>query len=97
MNRNSAGLEEAITHTQAIAAAVVTCAATIGDRLVGFDAQGKIALEEFVGHVGKAWPERVPIWTITRRLPRNAAKADRVELIPLAIFVIARVHKVGTI
>jgi hypothetical protein len=47
---------------------------------MAFDAQGEIAFEKFVGHLGKAGPQRMPVRAVAHRSARNPAKADPEQL-----------------
>ena len=97
MNRDGAGLEEAVPHSQAITTAVIACATAVSNRFIRFDTQREVALQELVGHIGKAGPQRVSIGPVARGLAGDPAKANRVQLIPLAIFVVTRVHEVRAV
>jgi hypothetical protein len=48
------------------------------------DAQGKVGLDELVGHVGKARPQAVAVGPVTDGPSGNAAEADLEQLEPLA-------------
>ena len=39
----------------------------------------------------------MPVGPVTRGLAGNTAKANRVQLVPLTVFIVARVHKVGAV
>ncbi len=83
--------EEAVGHTQAITASVQARATGIGDGFITLNAQGKIGLDKFIGYVGKAWPQRMPVGAITGRSPWNAAEANLKQLEPFTIFLRPRV------
>jgi len=89
--------QHAIADPQAVAAAMQAGATGVRQGLVAFDAQRKVGLDELVGHVGEARPQRVAIGAITGRTPRNTAEADLEQLEPFAVLVVARVHEVRRI
>ena len=93
MDRYFAIREQAIRDAQAIATAMQPGASRIGNGFVGFNAQREIRLHEFVGDVGEAGPQRVPIRAVAGRSPGNAAEADLEQLEPFPVRVVTRVHQ----
>src|ERR1700722_8446329 len=87
-------LQKAIADAQTIAATVFSRTAGIRDGLVYVDTQWKIALQKLIGNVGERWPQRVSVRPIPKWLSGNSAKRDLVQLIPITILVVARIHEV---
>ena len=98
VDRDHARAEEAIGHVDAVAAAMHTRAAAVCRAFVAFDAQREIAFEKFVGHVGKARPQRMAIGAVAHRPAGDPAKADLEQLEPFSARpgarVVARVEQV---
>ena len=97
MDRDLAGFEEAVADPQPVAATVLAGAAGVRDGLVDVDTQREIALEELVRHIGERRPERMSVRAVAEGLARDAAEGDLVELVPLAVLVVSRVHEVRAV
>src|SRR5216683_2699954 len=93
MYRNVAGFEKSISYVDAVAPAMESGAAAVGYGLVFLDTQREIRFEEFVGHVGERWPQRMAVGAVAERTPRNTAEANLIQLIPFAAPVVARIHE----
>ena len=89
-----AGLEEAVGHADAVAAAVEARAAAVGHGVVALDDEREVAFEELVGHVGEAGPQRVAVGPVAHRPAGDAAEADLEQLEPLAAGIDARIKQV---
>ena len=97
VQRHLAGLQRAVADGDAVAAAMEAGPAGIRDRLVDLDPEREVGLQELVGDVGERGPERVPVGAVSRRPAGNAAEADLVELVPLALTGIAGIHEVRAV
>src|SRR5690606_3697407 len=84
MDRDLPGLQQPVRYAQGVAAPVQARTAGVSDRLVGFDSQREVALQEFVRYVREARPQRMAVGPVADRPARHAAEADGVKLVPLA-------------
>ena len=89
MDRYRACCQKTVGHVDTVAAAMQTSAAAVGFGFITFDQQREIPLQKFVGHIGKARPQRVAVWPVAHRTSGNSAKADLEQLEPVTLFIIA--------
>ena len=97
MDGDLARLEEAVAGGDTVTATVQAGPARVWNRLIGVDAEREIGLEVLVRHVAEIGPQRMPVRTVAEGPARHAAEADLVELEPLAVLVVARIHKVRAV
>ena len=95
MDRDRACSQKTVGHVDTVTAAMQTSATAVGFGFITFDQQREIPLQKFVGHIGKARPQRVAVWSVTHWATRNAAKSDLEQLEPVTLFVITRIEDMG--
>ena len=78
-------LEGAFVPDRYVARIVPAGAAGVDDGFVLLDAQGEVALDKLVGHIGEPRPQGVAVRAVTDGPPGNSAKADLEQLEPLGI------------
>ena len=91
------GLEKLVPHRKAVSAAMQPRPTAVRNGLVLHDPEREIGLQELVRYVGERRPQGMTIRTVTGRPAGYPAESDLIQLIPLPILVITRVHEVGTV